>query len=376
MPLTCLSPVLLWNVSNSFAMKMRGFALLPCLIILTGFSIGAAPGNFWQEILEISTNHEAAREYLGASKASSVDLETITAHAVTPHPEDPIVSHPQQLVPQYWLSNPLSASTSQRMSTVASFQVQPATLQAATHGDMPPSAFGRESHPVMGIARKVPPLTPAEREKILTSVATHLTTTTKATLQHPFAGHSIGPNLLGEFKKAKYLKKIKSGLFVIPRRLGVEPSTDQFEAGMLGVRESKYQMFIWKHVPVKGVESLNIFQLVGMLETGVLTKTHTTSLLSVSSILQQTNSLSAESIFCLCFVTTIFMPRAKCKTLSLETTLIPEMTKGWLREVNRNLLRAIKGEALGREQHYNTSEGDEELSMQLPNDLANLWALA
>ncbi|SAM62811.1 uncharacterized protein UBRO_03787 [Ustilago bromivora] len=118
----------LQNVSNPFAMKMRGFALLPCLIILTGFSIGAAPGNFWQEILEIATDHEAAREYLGASKASSVDLETITAHAVTPHPEDPIVSHPQQPVPQYWLSNPLSASTSQRMSTVASFQAQPATL--------------------------------------------------------------------------------------------------------------------------------------------------------------------------------------------------------------------------------------------------------
>ncbi|SOV08985.1 uncharacterized protein UDID_18219 [Ustilago sp. UG-2017a] len=223
---------------------MRGFALLPCLIILTGFSIGAALGNFWQELLEIATDHEAAREYLGASKASSVDLETITAHAVTPHPEDPIVSHPQQPVPQCWLSNLLSASTSQRMSTVASFQAQSATLQAATHGDKQPSAFGRESHPVMGIARKVPPLTPAQREKILTSVATPLTTTMKATLQHPFAGRSIGPNLLEEFKKARYLKEIKPGLFTIPRRLQVEPSTNQIAAGMQGARESKYQMFI------------------------------------------------------------------------------------------------------------------------------------
>ena len=52
------------------------------------------------------------------------------------------------------------------------------------------------------------------------------------------------------------------------------------------------------------------------------------------------------------------------------------MAKGWIREVNRNLLRAIKGEALGQEQHYNMSEGDEDPSMQLPNDLANLQALA
>ena len=75
-------------------------------------------------------------------------------------------------------------------------------------------------------------------------------------------------------------------------------------------------------------------------------------------------------------MTTIIVPRAKSKMLSLETTVTPEMAKGWIREVNRNLLRAIQGEALGQEQHYNMSEGDQDLSMQLPNDLANLQALA
>ena len=85
---------------------------------------------------------------------------------------------------------------------------------------------------------------------------------------------------------------------------------------------------------------------------------------------------SAESIFCLCFVTTIIMPSAKSKRLSLETTVAPKMAKGWIRKANRNLLRSIKGEALGQEQHYNMSEGDQDLSMELPNDLANLQALA
>ena len=68
------------------------------------------------------------------------------------------------------------------------------------------------------------------------------------------------------------------------------------------------------------------------------------------------------------------MPRAKSKTLSLETTVTPEMAKGWIREVNSNLLRAIKGEALGQEQHCNMSEGDKDLLMQL--HLASLQALA
>ena len=66
------------------------------------------------------------------------------------------------------------------------------------------------------------------------------------------------------------------------------------------------------------------------------------------------------------------MPRAKCKA----TTVTAEMAKGWIREVNRNLLRAIKDEVLGQEQHYNMSEGNQDPSMQLPNDLANLQALA
>ena len=43
------------------------------------------------------------------------------------------------------------------------------------------------------------------------------------------------------------------------------------------------------------------------------------------------------------------MPRAKSKALSLETSVTPEVAKGWIREVNKNLLRANKGEALGQE---------------------------
>ncbi|CDS01615.1 hypothetical protein [Sporisorium scitamineum] len=48
----------------------------------------------------------------------------------------------------------------------------------------------------------------------------------------------------------------------------------------------------------------------------------------------------------------------------------------WIREVNRNLHRAMNGEILGREHHYNMAEGDEDLAGQLLQDLENLQVLA
>jgi transposase len=44
----------------------------------------------------------------------------------------------------------------------------------------------------------------------------------------------------------------------------------------------------------------------------------------------------------------------------------------WIREVNRNLFRAMNREVLGREHHYNMAEGDEDLGASLLNDLSSL----
>ncbi|CBQ73239.1 related to transposase [Sporisorium reilianum SRZ2] len=49
---------------------------------------------------------------------------------------------------------------------------------------------------------------------------------------------------------------------------------------------------------------------------------------------------------------------------------------GWIREVNRNLHRAMNGEVLGREYDYNMAEGDEDLAGELLADLENLRVLA
>ncbi|GAK64096.1 transposase [Moesziomyces antarcticus] len=53
-------------------------------------------------------------------------------------------------------------------------------------------------------------------------------------------------------------------------------------------------------------------------------------------------------------------------------TVTPGMVTSWIREVNRNLIRSINGEILGREHHYNMQEGDEDLAVQLLEDLENM----
>ncbi|CBQ71644.1 hypothetical protein sr00526 [Sporisorium reilianum SRZ2] len=49
---------------------------------------------------------------------------------------------------------------------------------------------------------------------------------------------------------------------------------------------------------------------------------------------------------------------------------------GWIRKVNRNLHRAMNGEVLGQEYHFNMTEGDEDLAGQLLSDLADLRVFA
>ena len=57
-------------------------------------------------------------------------------------------------------------------------------------------------------------------------------------------------------------------------------------------------------------------------------------------------------------------------------TVTPGMVTLWIREVNRNLIRSINGEILGRKHHYNMQEGDKDLAVQLLDDLENMQVLA
>ncbi|SAM62816.1 uncharacterized protein UBRO_20155 [Ustilago bromivora] len=302
---------------------MRNLELLIFVAILASFSIGLPLHNPW--LAERAKNDEsilaqALTEVVAGSHANPV---TIPAESRFSVPDRSNSLGPQYLPPQHYGWDPTSSAGQHESNLVfhptelappqaVPHWAHPTTAQAAAHVDQLPSAQASTSHVepssrtfisiwnrFTGIQKKVEiprRLTYAERNEILTDVASNIKTQLKPNLIYPFQGNSIGSELLHEFSSSKSLRLIKSGFFVTRRPRKKNPNTDQIAAGMAGNRQSQYQMYVWNLVPVPGEASLNIFQLIGMIEAGVVSDNAVTGMPRYFASLGDAQALGSDFI--------------------------------------------------------------------------------
>ncbi|CCF51766.1 hypothetical protein NDA11_005171 [Ustilago hordei] len=278
---------------------MRNLELLIFVAILASFSIGLPLGSPSLEERIRADKLEIVQALTEVIAGLHTNPVTIPAESRFSVPDWSNSLDPQYFPPQHYSWDPTSSAGQHESNLVfhptelappqaVPHWAHPTTAQAAAHVDQLPSAQASTSH-VEPSSRtsilianrltriqkeiKIPrPLTQTEREGILMNVASNIETQVIPNLIYPFSGNSIGQGLLNEFTSSRYLRMIQPDSFVVQRGRDKNLNPEQITAGMEGVRASQYQMYVWNLVPVPGEASLNIFQLIGMIEAGVVSR--------------------------------------------------------------------------------------------------------